>query len=139
MRAAFVAGIAYFGAVFAAGLLLGVARVLAAEPKMGEVAAVLIELPLILAFAWWACRILIERLRIERSAASGVTMGATAFLLLMAAETGLALWTPGRSAAEILAQYRAPAPLLGLLGQLGFAFFPFLQLARAPAPREGMP
>lgn len=55
MRAA-LAGLAYFTLVFAAGFGLGTLRVLALAPILGEGGAVLLELPIILAIAWMACR-----------------------------------------------------------------------------------
>lgn len=136
MRAAIIAGIAYFAAVFVAGMALGVARVLALEPLAGPVAAVLIELPIVLAFAWWTCRKLIGRLALPPSPAAALVMGTLAFMILMTAEIGLALWTPGRSGAELIAHYRQPASLIGLIGQILFASFPLLQVVRRRRPGE---
>ena len=49
-----IAGAAYFLAVFAAGFLLAPIRQFVLVPRIGEVAAVLLEAPLMLAAIWWA-------------------------------------------------------------------------------------
>ena len=50
------AGTAYFLVVFTFAFAMGVLRVLVLVPRMGEVAAVLIEVPLVVAVSWWVCR-----------------------------------------------------------------------------------
>jgi hypothetical protein len=55
------AGAVYFTIVFAVGFLLGTVRVLVLVPRVGETAAVMIELPIILAASWITCRWLIAR------------------------------------------------------------------------------
>ena len=60
------AGLAYFGIVFATGFALGTLRVLAVTPRLGENAAVLLELPIILTLSWVACRWLISRFDVPR-------------------------------------------------------------------------
>jgi hypothetical protein len=130
MVAALRAGFAYFLLVFAIGLLLGTARILLLEPQLGAITAVLIELPIILAGAWLGCRALTRHTAVPPTAGAALAMGLFAFALLMAAEYALAMWTPGRLTGEYLAQYREPAPLLGLLGQILFAAFPLIQISR---------
>jgi hypothetical protein len=51
-----IAGLVYFGCVFAAGFVLGVLRTLFVVPRLGETFAVAMELPIILVVAWIACR-----------------------------------------------------------------------------------
>lgn len=123
---AFVAGAAYFAAVFAAGFALGVLRTTVLTPAIGHLAAVAIELPVILAIAWFACGAVLRRVAPTRGGA--VLMGAFAFVLLMAAEAGLSVGLAGRSLAEHFALYARPAHLLGLAGQLAFAAFPIVRL-----------
>ena len=86
MRTLFT-GTAYVGAVFAAGFLLGVLRTLVLVPLLGELAAVLVELPLMLTIAWLVCGRILRRLPLSPSSAIG--MGAIAFLLRIAAQAGL--------------------------------------------------
>ena len=52
MRAALLGGIVYFGALFGTGSVLGVARVLYVAPHATPLAALLMEVPLILVIAY---------------------------------------------------------------------------------------
>lgn len=125
-------GTAYVVAVFAAGFVLGVLRTLVLVPLLGELAAVLVELPLILTIAWLSCtRIL---LRWPLSPPSAVGMGAIAFLLLVLAEAGLSKLLAGRGLAEHLALYSQLPHQVGLAGQLAFALFPWIQARRSQTP-----
>jgi hypothetical protein len=120
MRTA-VAGVLYFALVFVAGAVLGIARRLAVEAGLEATAAVLIELPVMLAISWWACRWLLSRLVLPGDMTSRLVMGGLAFVLLMAAELALTLFALGGTVASHLAAYRAPA---ALAGQLAFALMP---------------
>jgi hypothetical protein len=114
----------YFAVTFALAFAVGVVRTLWLVPAVGEVRAVLAEVPLILGFsAWWARRLLRRRPLPTRRAA--LSVGAIAFALLLAAELATALLL-GRSAGGWLASLGTPAGLLGLAGQLGFALMPWL-------------
>lgn len=123
MRAA-AAGFLYFALVFAAGAVLGVARRFAVEAGLDMLAAVLIELPVMLAVSWWVCRRLVSRLAVPGDVASRLIMGGLAFVLLMAAELALTVFALGGTFASHLAAYRSPAALVGLAGQLAFALIP---------------
>jgi hypothetical protein len=123
-----VCGAVYFAAVFAAGFALGVLRTAVLTPAIGRLAAVAIELPVILAIAWIACGAVLRRVALTRSEAAA--MGAVAFTLLMAAEVALSVLLSGRSPADHFALYARPAYLLGLVGQLGFAAFPLVRVGR---------
>jgi hypothetical protein len=125
---AITAGAIYFAAVFAAGFGLGVLRTLVLLPRVGALAAVMIELPLILGFAWWVCARILRRRDLRSGQA--VVMGAVAFALLMLGEAGLSLGLAGRSLSQHLALYAQAPHGLGLLGQLGFACMPWLQSRR---------
>ena len=52
MKAALVAGAAYFAVLFGAGTAFGLARVLFVSPHLGVLGGVLVELPTMLALAW---------------------------------------------------------------------------------------
>lgn len=125
-------GIAYAAAVFSAGFMLGVLRTLVLVPLLGELAAVLVELSVILTIAWLVCTRILRRYLLSPKAAAA--MGAIAFLLLMLAEAGLSTLLAGRSLAEHLALYAQLAHQVGLAGQLAFAVFPWMQALRSQTP-----
>ncbi len=121
------AGGLYFAAIFALGFVLGTVRSLWLAPMLGGFAAVLIELPVMLAASYWAARWLIRReLLAGRGFGSGraLAMGLFAFALLMAAEAVLAAVLFRQGIGAWLAAMAAPAGLLGLAGQIGFALMP---------------
>lgn len=128
MIAAAIAAIGYFLSVFAFGVAFGSVRELLVEPEVGDVAAVLLELPFFLAACSVASKMLIDRLPSLKSISAALTMGLLAFALLLATEIWLALWMPGLTIGDWLAQYRHAAPLLELAGQLLAAFIPLGQV-----------
>jgi hypothetical protein len=119
------AGVAYFLAVFAAGFVLGVLRTLFVAPRVGVLAGVAIELPILLAVAWWVSA------RLQRRSPATLRdaglMGGTAFVLLLLAETSLSIALFGRTFAEHLSLYADADHQLGLAGQFVFACIPWLQ------------
>jgi hypothetical protein len=119
-------GAAYFALVFAAGFALGIARVLVLAPRLGALAAVALELPVILAASWIACGWVLRRFSVPTHAGRRLSMGGVAFLLLMAAELTLAL-ASGRTPREYLASFATAEGALGLAGQVLFALFPILR------------
>ncbi len=127
-------GTAYVVVVFAAGFVLGVLRTLVLVPLLGELVAVLVELPVILTIAWLVCTRILWRWPL--SPASAVGMGAMAFLLLMGAEAGLSTLLADRSLVEHLGLYSQLPHQVGLAGQLAFALFPWIQ-ARHPRTPPG--
>jgi len=113
---------------FAAGFALGATRVVLLIPRLGETTAVLIELPVILAVAWIACRMLIATFDVPSQPTPRLVMGGVAFLTLMCAELGLSVLAFGRTVANHIDQYRTTHALLGLAGQVAFGLFPLMQL-----------
>jgi hypothetical protein len=130
------AGLAYFAAVFLAGMFLGAVRVLVLEPRIGAVGAVLAELPIMLAVSWLACARAVRLFRVPRRAGHRLAMGGFAFLLLMGAELALALYSVATSAGDHFAAYREPARAIGLAGQIAFGAMPFLRLQLAGNARR---
>lgn len=121
------AGLVYFAIVFAAGFALGTLRVLVAVPHIGELLAVLAELPLLLGVSWVACSYAIRRCDVGATFDARGTMGLVAFGVLMAAEFLLASVGFGRSPAEHLSRYAEPAQALGLAGQMAFGAMPLFR------------
>lgn len=88
------AALRHFGVVFACGFLLALIRVPWLEPRLGERAAELIEMPLMLAVILWSSR------RVARRWTDGVrstrlVAGVLALTLLVAAELVLAYTLDG--------------------------------------------
>jgi hypothetical protein len=122
------AGCVYFLVVFAAGFLIGALRVFLIVPAVGETVAVLFELPVMLAIAWFACRRTVARFAVPAVLRLRLAMGGLAFALLMLAEVGLSVLGLQRTLAEHFQAYLAAPALLGLAGQVAFALFPAVQL-----------
>jgi len=122
-----VAGVVYFASVFAAGFVLGTIRVLALEPRIGELTAGLIELPIILGFAWVLCGRLVKRFAVPSDGGLRLWMGAVAFGLLMVAELVLSVSLFGQAPSEVLTGWMTPSGAIGLAGQVLFGFFPLLR------------
>lgn len=124
MQTSLRAGGLYFAIVFAAGFVLGALRVLVLAPRLGELLAVLAELPVMLAIAWLVCGWLIERLRVPPRLGPRLVMGSVAFSLLIAAEVGLSMLLFGRSLPEFWASLTTLEGGTGLAGQLLFGSMP---------------
>jgi hypothetical protein len=128
MPSAAIAGLAYFSIVFAVGFALGTLRVLVLIPTFGDpIAAIIVELPIILALSWMASRWLIVRFDVPISFNARLVMGGLAFTTLMIAELGVSVFGFGRTLSAHLEQYRQLPTLLGLVGQIAFAAFPVIQ------------
>ena len=132
----FKVGAAYFAIVFSFGFVLGTVRVLAVIPRIGEFAATLLELPLILTAAWFVSGWLIRKMRIAPDTTSRLLMGAAAFGLAMIAEPLLGL-SFGRSLTEQWAALLRPAGLAGLAGQALFGLMPWIRLRTMDAAAKG--
>lgn len=127
IRRGAAAGALYGAAVFGLGFVLGTVRVLWLVPRLGELAATLVELPVMLAASWWLCGRLIRRFSLPPAPVPRLAMGMTALALLLGAEAGLGLTLMGRSMVEQLAAWTAPAALIGLGGQLLFGLMPLVR------------
>jgi hypothetical protein len=122
------AAISYFLIVFVAGFILGTVRTLVVAPHIGELAAVAIELPVMLAVSWWACGVVVHRLKPARETPSRLAMGAIALALLLIAEAAVSMTLGNLTLSQHLALYTTTPVLLGLIGQLAFALIPLLRM-----------
>jgi hypothetical protein len=125
MRTVLTAALAYFAIVFAAGFALGTVRVTLVEPRIGPLAAVASELPLMLVVSSWGARAVLGRWPLPDRAAR-LVMGAMAFALLMGSEALLAWLALGQPLAKWMATLATVPGALGLAGQVGFALIPAL-------------
>ena len=89
------ASVLYFAFVFAAGFILGTLRVVFLVPAIDARAAELAETPLMIAISYVAARVLTRRMQIPSRTADRALMGASALVLMLAAEFGLVLWLRG--------------------------------------------
>lgn len=123
------AGVVYFLIVFAAGFALGTLRVLVVIPRLGELAAVALELPAMLAASWFAAAWVTRSFAVPARRGPRLTMGAVAFAVLMLAEFALAVFAFGRTPSAYAETFRTASGLLGLSGQILFALCPVLQIS----------
>ncbi|WP_417594868.1 hypothetical protein [Parasphingorhabdus sp.] len=121
------AGIFYCLGVFMLGFVLGALRMLFLVPYAGPVVAVLIEVPVMLVFAWFFCRMLTRRFAIPPEPYERLVMGLVAFACLMAGEMLIALFLQQRSLTDFLMAFDLPENRIGLGGQIAFALFPVIQ------------
>lgn len=116
--------IAYFSTVFAFAFAMGVARTLVVAPLIGTTAAVLVEVPILLAVSWViARRLLRDR---DLTLPQRIAVGTIAFVFTMASEVVLSALMRGQSVGEWAATVATPIGLVSLAGQLGFAAIPAL-------------
>lgn len=115
----------YFGAVFAVAFAVGMVRVLLVVPLVGALAAVALEVPLILGVSWVVAGWVLRRWPLDLW--QRCVMGVVAFGLLMAAELGLAVLLSGQSAGEFVGGWATLPGALGLAGQIGFALVPVVR------------
>jgi phosphoglycerol transferase MdoB-like AlkP superfamily enzyme len=120
-----IPALAYFAPVFAFAFAFGALRVTLIAPEIGALAAVALEVPLILGFSWIVAGRTLRRWPLPRG--SAVLMGCLAFLVLMLAEFALAFALSGQTPSAYAATFLTGPGALGLAGQLGFALIPALR------------
>jgi hypothetical protein len=121
------AGIVYGLSLFAIGFLLALVRIPVLVPRLGETAAVLIELPVMLVAAWLVAGRILRGLPLSRSGA--LAMGAAYVPTLLGAEMALGL-ALGDSLSAIVESWGRIPGSLGLSAQLAAALFPRFRVAR---------
>ncbi|WP_299788947.1 hypothetical protein [uncultured Marivita sp.] len=126
----FNAGLVYGLSVFALGFGLGVLRTLLLHPLFGEVWAVALEIPVMLAASWIICATLVHRLLVPSQWSDRLTMGGVALACVLVGEALVSVGLFERTLAEYLALYGTPRSALGLLAQIAFALMPVAQLRR---------
>ena len=127
------AGLAYFAAVFGAGFLLGVLRVLFLVPRLGARYAELAEMPVMFLVIVISARGITRRFAIPPSASARLGMGGLALGLLLACE--LALVLQDRSLADYIASRDPVSGTVYLVMLMLFALMPAL-VGRSVRPQE---
>ncbi|CAN7293850.1 hypothetical protein LJR219_001432 [Phenylobacterium sp. LjRoot219] len=133
------AGLAYCAVVFAAGLVFGLMRSHWVTPLAGELVAVMLEAPVLLAIAWSACGWIAERFDVAQQFLDRLVMGGVALAVLICAEAVTALLLQHASLLTYFAAHGRSAVLLGLLVQLAFAVFPMIRQRRLDQAGSGNP
>ncbi|MFG0285379.1 MAG: hypothetical protein ACF8R7_13255 [Phycisphaerales bacterium JB039] len=129
-----LAGVIYFAAAFSAGFLLAPVRQVVLRPRIGEIAALLTEIPLILIFSAIVARWLAGAMGL-RAPAARAAMGAVALALLLTAEAALAGILRHQTLAAWAGRFTTAPGAISLAGYLAFAMIPPL-LRPAPRPRR---
>jgi hypothetical protein len=119
---------AIFGVgLFCVGFILGVPRTLFLAPWIGKQAAILVELPIMVIFAWLLGAYLMKVWMIGTGWPARAQVTACAFLVGMALEVALGMTLQGQTAFYIVTQFVAPENRFALLGQLLVFAIPLFQ------------
>jgi hypothetical protein len=127
MSRALAAGAAFFGLVFGLGFLLGALRHLLMGYGLSRGVLVAAEIPLMLAFAWWAAGWCAERFGTAISASARLVMGGVMLTLLRVGELGVGMAFMGQTAASHVAALLTAPGLLEAAPQVLAALFPLVR------------
>lgn len=136
MKSALVAGATYFAILFGAGGAAALPRVLFVSPHLGALGGVLVELPTMLALAWFACGWLTDYLHVRRRLVDRVAMGGSTFIFLMAAEFGLTFLMRGWPTEATVIAADTWAPTLGFVAQMAACAFPLVRRGPFTLPAD---
>lgn len=118
MKRAYTAATAYFLALFALGFVLGTIRVLFVAPRLGDLRATLLEVPVMLYAAFFLCRWAAERWQVRPTLSARWAMVLWFLVLLALFETVLGVVLFGRTLTGTWAALATPAGLIGLTAQI---------------------
>jgi hypothetical protein len=121
--------------VFGIGFLLGVVRVLALVPRLGERWAELVEAPLMLVAIVLSARFVVRRFPAARRAAYLIS-GGIALLILVLTELSVVLGIRGLSISRYLAERDPLAGSVYVLLLIAFAAMPWVVGGRPPPSGE---
>ena len=138
MRRSLAAGLVYFLIVFAFAFAMGALRVSLIAPRIGDLAAVALEVPMVLAISWIVSGWLTGRMG-AGSLAQAIAMGAWAFVLLQVTEAALSVLMFGNTLAGHLGGMMTPAGALGLAGQAAFGLMPAVRWRLSARVRKDRP
>jgi len=131
---ALLLGSIYFAFAFCAGTLLGTLRELLIAPLWGTLAATAVEVPIMLAFSWFAAARIYFRQDRFISLGGAAASGCFALLLLLVSEILLGRLALGMTLSQILTHWQSAAGAAGLGAQFLFASIPAVQRAIRERP-----
>jgi hypothetical protein len=131
LKHALIAATVFFLAVFALGFVLGTIRVVFVAPRVGQLAATLAEVPLMVSSAFFACRWAVRHWQVPHTGAARWAMVSWFLVLLVGFETLLGAVLFGRTMADQWAALTTPAGLVGLSAQIVAALQPVFVDGRA--------
>ena len=130
-------GVLYFAIALCTGAAMGILRELLLAPQFGKVAALLFELPIVLALLWYASRMIyFPATRNVYSLQGLVLSGGFALVTLLLAEWLIGILALGRTQEAILQHWGTTVGVIGLAAQILFGAFPALQGLLAQRSRE---
>jgi hypothetical protein len=91
----------YFLLVFGAGFVLGTVRVLVLVPLLGERAAELMEMPLMLGIIAASARWIVRHGLVQDRRSSALVVGFIALGMVLIADLAVGMWLRGLSATEV--------------------------------------
>jgi hypothetical protein len=115
MRRSVQAGIAFYVLLFGLGFLLGTLRQILVQHGLSRDLLVLIEIPLLLAYAWWVTGWAVQRFAVPTDQATRLMMGGVMLTLLRLSEAVIGSALTG---AGFFAQL---VPIGSLMGFVEFA------------------
>jgi hypothetical protein len=124
------AALLYFVIVFAVGFLLGPVRVLWLEPHLGPFAAVLCEMPFLIAAMVVAARWVARRVALEHDRGALILMGLGALALQQVADIAVGVGLRGMTVVAQVAQFATPQGALYAAALVAFAAMPALMNRR---------
>ena len=120
-----IRGVVYFSLVFGGGFLLGIVRVLALVPRLGERWAELVEMPLMFVAIVLSARFVVRRFPATQRA-SYLVSGGIALLLLVVVELSVVLAIRGMSISQYFAERDPVAGSVYVVMLVIFAVMPWL-------------
>jgi len=118
------AALFYVLTAFGVGFVLGPLRELVLAPALGRMAALLVELPLLLGFCWWIAPRIIRRCAVAPGAAR-LRMGFAALALLLTLEFTLGVAVRGWDFVDWVGDFATAPGLVTLAAYLLFALLPY--------------
>lgn len=121
------AALYYSAGIFLLGFLLGTLRTIVIVPRIGRLAGVLVEIPIMLAVSWFYCIRLTNRYSLFGDLRNSALFGVLSFLFLQCAEISFSFLIFREQWTDYIVNMGSLPGILGLSAQILFGFIPVLQ------------